>query len=70
MEAMQRRLSETIKMLASLKSIKMLGLEDRLHAIVAQLRQAEIDACVHFRIATTAVIILGEAYCERLYGKA
>lgn len=57
---MQLRLSETIKMLASLKSIKMLGLEDRLQTIVKRLRQAEIDACVHFRVATAAVVILGK----------
>lgn len=62
MEAMQLRLSETIKMIASIKSIKMLGLEDRLETIIAKLRRKEIDACVHFRYATTAVVVLGKNY--------
>ncbi|EKG10418.1 Putative ABC transporter protein [Macrophomina phaseolina MS6] len=56
MEAMQLRLSETIKMLASLKSIKMLGLEDRLQTIVKRLRQAEIDAS-HVNLFINPVLV-------------
>ncbi|KAL3421008.1 hypothetical protein PVAG01_07453 [Phlyctema vagabunda] len=61
MEAMQKRLADTINAIGSLKSIKMLGLEDRLFTLVQDLRQKEVDACVHFRVATTAIITLAHA---------
>jgi hypothetical protein len=60
MDRMQKRLSETIKAIGSLKSIKMLGFEDTIYPMVQGLRQHELKAMVHFRIATTANVTLGE----------
>lgn len=57
---MQKRLSETIKAIGSLKSIKMLGFEDKIYSMVQGLRQRELKAMVHFRIATTSNITLGK----------
>jgi hypothetical protein len=61
METMQKRLTETIKAIGSLKSIKMLGFEDRLYTLVQTLRQWELKAMVHFRVATTSIITLGKS---------
>lgn len=60
MELMQNRIAETIKVLGSLKSIKMLGFEDKLYMLVQNLRQLEINAMIHFRVASTTVITLGK----------
>ncbi|KAF4634157.1 hypothetical protein G7Y89_g3952 [Cudoniella acicularis] len=58
MESMQNRLTDTVKAIGSLKSIKMLGFEDKLSLLIQNLRQGELDAMVHFRVATTCIVTL------------
>lgn len=50
LEAIEKRLAVTSKMLGAMKAIKMTGLADAMHTIVTGLRTAEIHASRRFRL--------------------
>lgn len=58
LQAVQKRLGATQKMLASLKAIKMMGMERRVHRLVSNLRLDEMTAAKTFRklLSLTAVL--------------
>ena len=60
LHAVQMRLRATQKMLSSLKAIKMLGMESRVHRLVSNLRLAEMKAAKPFRKLLTITAVLCE----------
>lgn len=60
MAAMQARIAETGKVLSSMKSVKLLGLESRLNNFINDLRKTELSAMVHYRVASVLIVTIGE----------
>lgn len=49
MEATQKRMGETARVIAGMKGVKLLGLSEGMHAMISALRQAELIAARYFR---------------------
>ncbi|KAK5989625.1 ABC multidrug transporter B [Cladobotryum mycophilum] len=58
MEATQERVGATVKVIASMKVVRLLGLSDRVHKVLKELRLAELHAARFFRYieVLTAVV--------------
>ncbi|KAK3293679.1 putative multidrug resistance protein MDR [Chaetomium fimeti] len=61
LNAVQSRLRATQKMLSSLKAIKMMGMESRVHGLVSSLRLDEMRAAKPFRKLLTMTAVLSYA---------
>ncbi len=58
LQVVQTRLAATKKMLSALKSIKMMGMESRVHALISTLRIDEMRTAKPFRKLLTATAVL------------
>lgn len=57
-ERVQTRLNTTSSMLNDMKSVKMLGLGDKLYACVSTLRQVELQVSQKFRVLLIWQVVL------------
>jgi len=60
MQAIQERVGVTTEVLESMKGVKMLGLSDKVFAVVQGLRDSELEASKSFRRVQITNIVLGE----------
>ncbi|KAK3900029.1 P-loop containing nucleoside triphosphate hydrolase protein [Staphylotrichum tortipilum] len=61
LQVVQTRLAATKKMLSALKSIKMMGMDVRVHALISALRVSEMRTAKPFRKLLTATAVLSYA---------
>jgi ATP-binding cassette subfamily C (CFTR/MRP) protein 1 len=60
LEAIQRRVNFTSEVLGSMKSVKMLGLADKMERILQGMRVREVELSKKFRYLSIANICLSE----------